>query len=207
MVSATGLFYISAKAKVLLPDGEAEFFEILAGVLQGDTLVPYIFTIMTDYAMRQAIGNDALELGFKLDSKRSRRQNPNEITDLDFADDIALVTEELEHAQDFLYHVEENAAKIGLHLNSDKTEFMSFNQVQDTVLKTVNNENIKKVDNFKYLGPWIDDTANDVKVRKALAWKSCYKLNKIWKSSLCKLLKLQTCLTLLESVLLYGSET
>ena len=207
MVSATGLFYISAKAKVLSPDGEAEFFEILAGVLQGDTLVPYILTIMTDYAMRQAIGNDALELGFKLDSKRSRRQNPNEITDLDFADDIALVTEELEHAQDFLYHVEENAAKIGLHLNSDKTEFMSFNQVQDTVLKTVNNENIKKVDNFKYLGPWIDDTANDVKVRKALAWKSCYKLNKIWKSSLCKFLKLQTCLTLVESVLLYGSET
>ena len=135
-----------------MPDGEAEFFEILAGVLQGDTLVPYIFTIMTDYAMRQAIGNDALELGFKLDSKRSRRQNPNEITDLDFADDIALVTEELEHAQDYLYHVEENAAKIGLHLNSDKTEFMSLNQVQDAVLKTANNEYIKKVGNFRYLG-------------------------------------------------------
>ena len=29
---------------------------------------------------------------------------------------------------------------------------MSFNQTQDSVLKTVNNENIKKVDNFKYLG-------------------------------------------------------
>ena len=56
---------------------------------------------------------------------------------------------------------------------------MSFNQVQDTVLKTVNNENIKKVDNFKYLGAWIDDTANDVKVRKALTWNSCNKLNEI----------------------------
>ena len=67
---------------------------------------------------------------------------------------------------------------------------MSFNQVQDTVLKTVNNENIKKVDNFKYLGAWIDDTANDVKVRKALTWNSCNKLNEIWKSSLCKLIKL-----------------
>ena len=67
---------------------------------------------------------------------------------------------------------------------------MSFIQVQDTVLKTVNNENIKKVDNFKYLGAWIDDTANDVKVRKALVLKSCNKLNKFWKSSLCKLLKL-----------------
>ena len=157
--------------------------------------------------MRQAIGNDALDLGFKLDRKRSRRHNLNVINDTDFADDIALVTEELEQAQDFLHCVQENAAKIGLHLNSDKTEFMSFNQVQDTVLKTVNNENIKKVDNFKYLGAWIDDTANDVKVRKALAWKSCNILNKIWKWSLCKSLKLRIFLTLVGSVVLYGSET
>ena len=184
-----------------------QFFEILAGVLQGEKLAPYIFTIMIDYAMRQAIGNDALDLGFKLDRKRSRRHNPDVIIDFDFADDTALVTEELEQAQYFLHRVQENAAKIALHLNSDKTEFTSFNQAQDSVLKTVNSENIKKVDNFKYLGAWIDDTANDVKVRKALAWKACNKLNKIWKSSLCKYLKLRTFLTLVDSVLIYGSET
>ena len=73
LVSAIGLLYKGTKAKALSPDGEAEFFEILAGVLQGDTPAPYIFTIMIDYAMRQAIANDALELGSKLDSKRSRR--------------------------------------------------------------------------------------------------------------------------------------
>ena len=56
--------------------------------------------------MRQAIGNDALELGFKLDRKRSRSHNPNVITDLDFADDIALMIEELEQAQDFLHRVQ-----------------------------------------------------------------------------------------------------
>ena len=179
LISAIGLLYTGTKAKVLSPGGETEYFLILAGVLQGDTLTPYIFTIMIDYAMRQAIGNDALELGFKINRKRSRRHNPNVITDLDFADDIALMTEELEQAQDFLHCVQENAAKIGLHLNSDKTEFMTFNEVQDTILKTVNNENIKKIDNFKYLGAWIDDTANDVKVRKALTWNSCNKLNEI----------------------------
>ena len=162
---------------------------------------------MIDYAMRHPIGNDALDLGFTLDRKRSRRHNPDVITDLDFADDIALVTEELEQAQDFLHRVQENPGKIGLHLNSNKTEFMNFNQAQDSVLKTVNNENIKKVDNFKCLGAWIDNIANDVKVRKALAWKACNKLNKIWKSSLCKSLKLQTFLMLVESVLLYGDET
>ena len=61
---------------------------------------------MIDYAMRQAIGNDALELGFKLDRKRSRSHNPSVITDLDFADDIALMIEELEQAQDFLHRVQ-----------------------------------------------------------------------------------------------------
>ena len=102
LVSATGLLYTGIKAKVLSPDGgQTEFFEILGGVLQGDSFAPYIFTIMIDYAMRQAIGNDALELGFKLNRKISRRHNTNVITDLDFADDIALVREELEQAQDF----------------------------------------------------------------------------------------------------------
>ena len=117
----------------------------VAGVLQGDTLAPYIFTIMIAYAMRQATGDDALKLGFRLYRKRSRRHSSSVITDFDFADDIVLATEELEQAQDFLHHVQENAAKIGLHLNSDKTEFMSLSQLQDNVLKTVNNENILNI--------------------------------------------------------------
>ena len=82
---------------------------------------------------------------------------------------------------------------------------MSFNQ--ETILKTVNNDNIKKVDNFKYLEAWIEDTTNDVKIRKALAWKPCNKLHKIRKSSLRKSLKLISFPAIVESVSLYGSET
>jgi len=43
------LLYTDTQAKVLTPDGET--FSILAGVLPGDTLVPYI---LIDYVMRQA---------------------------------------------------------------------------------------------------------------------------------------------------------
>ena len=82
----------------------------VAGVLQGDKFAPYIFTIKIAYDMRQAIGDDALKLGFKLDRKRSTRPSPNAITDFDFADDIVLATEELEQAQDILHRVQENAA-------------------------------------------------------------------------------------------------
>ena len=80
---------------------------------------------------------------------------------------------------------------------------MSFNQEQDTGLKSVNNENIMKVDNFKYLEAWIDTTENDLKVKKALAWKSCNKLNKMWHSPLFKFLKLPGFLALVESVFLH----
>ena len=46
-----------------------------------------------------------------------------------------------------------------------------------------------------------------LKVKKALAWKSCNKLNKVWQSSLSKYLKLRTFLALVEPFFLYGSET
>ena len=75
IVAAVGLLHTGAKAKVLSADGETEFLEILAGVLQGDTLVPYIFTIILDCAVRQATRNDAQKIGFKLDHKRSRTQS------------------------------------------------------------------------------------------------------------------------------------
>lgn len=153
---------------------------MLTGVLQGDKLAPYNSTIILLYAMRQAIGNDAQEIGCKLDQKRSRRHNPEIVNDLEVADDIALVTDQMEEAQNFLHYVQHNAAKIGLHQNADKTELMSFNQEQEKVLKSINYENIQRVDNFKYLEAWIDNTANDVKFRKALAWEYCNKLNKIW---------------------------
>ena len=42
-------FYEKTKAKVISPDGETEyFFYVKKGVLQGDTLAPYLFVIVID---------------------------------------------------------------------------------------------------------------------------------------------------------------
>ena len=41
--------YTDTKANV----GETELFDILAGVLQGDTLAPYLFIIALDYALEK----------------------------------------------------------------------------------------------------------------------------------------------------------
>ena len=51
--------YVQQHTKaVVSQDGETDAFEILAGVLKGDTLSPYIFILILDYVMRVTIGND-----------------------------------------------------------------------------------------------------------------------------------------------------
>ena len=68
------------------------------------------------------------------------------------ADDIAIITEEIEKAQEMLTSIEFEAAKIGLHLNVKKTEVMHYNQEGITTIKPRNEMALKSVDNFKYLG-------------------------------------------------------
>ena len=43
------MLYNNMKTMVHLPDGDAYFFNIVTGVLQGDTLVSYMFLIFLDY--------------------------------------------------------------------------------------------------------------------------------------------------------------
>ena len=50
----------------------SDYFDIVAGVLQGDTLAPYVFIICLDYVLRMSI-DKMKDNGFKLAKKRSRR--------------------------------------------------------------------------------------------------------------------------------------
>ena len=43
------------EAQVITPDGNTEFFEILAGVLQGDTLAPFLFIIVLHYPLEKLL--------------------------------------------------------------------------------------------------------------------------------------------------------
>ena len=44
-IAAIMMLYKNTKVKVRSPDGDSEYFDIAAGVLQGDTLSPYLFII------------------------------------------------------------------------------------------------------------------------------------------------------------------
>ena len=51
IVNSISAMYANTFAKVLAPDGVTEPFPILAGVLQEDTLVPYLFMTALDYTL------------------------------------------------------------------------------------------------------------------------------------------------------------
>ena len=91
IVDAIAIIYDNVRAKVLSPDGETDWFNLFVGVLQGDTLAPYLFIIVLDYVMRQATEGKEEELGLTLKKRQSRRIGAQSVTDLDFADDLAFL--------------------------------------------------------------------------------------------------------------------
>ena len=55
IVDAISILYKDTEAQVITPDGDTEFFEILAGVLQGDTLAPFLFIIVLHYPLEKLL--------------------------------------------------------------------------------------------------------------------------------------------------------
>ena len=49
------MLYKNTKVKVCSPDWDTDYFDMIAGVLQGDTLAPYLFIICLDYVLRMSI--------------------------------------------------------------------------------------------------------------------------------------------------------
>ena len=63
------------------------------------------------------------------------------------------------------------------------------------------------MNDFKYLGSMTSSTKVDVKCRKAAAWRTCNTLNRFWKSQMNRSIQIRVFCTIVEPMLLYGSET
>ena len=136
-----------------------EYFDIVAGVLQGDTLAPYLFIICLDYVLRTSIDKIRVN-GFELTKKRSRNYPAKTITDADYADDIAILANTPNQAETLLHSLERAATGIGLHVNAHKTEYMWFNQAGH--ISTLDGTSLKLVDKFTYLGSSVSSTEKDI---------------------------------------------
>ena len=118
------ILYINTRAMVRSPDGDTTFFKITTGVLQGDTIAPFLFIICLDYVLRKSIDCNT-ELGLKITERKSTRYPAVNITDADYADDIAITTNNLREANLLLHSIEKSTKEIGLHINVNKTEYIT----------------------------------------------------------------------------------
>lgn len=75
VVNAIEAICHNSKSAVLVDGNASEEFNVITGVLQGDTLAPFLFIVVIDYVMKNAQ------------------------LDLEFADHIALLENSLERAQ------------------------------------------------------------------------------------------------------------
>ena len=116
-IVAIMMLYGNTKVKVHSPDGNTDYFNIVAGVLQGDTLAQYLFIICLDDVFRTSI-DKIKENGLKLTEERSRRYPTKTITDTDYANDIALLANTPAQVETLLHNLEQAAASIGLLLNA-----------------------------------------------------------------------------------------
>ena len=207
IINAIKLIYEGSSAQVLTPDGETSSFDILAGIFQGDTLSPFLFIIVLDYVLREAFKISNSESGIVIEPRKSNRHPEIRIRDLAYADDIALLNKSIQLAENLLHCVEQSASQVGLHLNVGKTEILTSNIPDTSEIKSLTGQTLKHVKDFKYLGAYIPSSEYDFNKRKALAWSAVNKLERVWKSNMTKSLKIRFFRALVESILLYNSET
>ena len=134
------MLYRNTKVKVCSLDGDTDYFDIVAGVLQGNTLAPYLFIICLDYMLRTSI-DKIREKGLKLTKERSRRYPTQTITNADYTYDIVLLANTPTQAEILLHSLELAAAGIGLHVNAHKAEYMCLNQRGS--ISTLNGSSLK----------------------------------------------------------------
>ena len=89
-----------------------EFFEVGTGVRQGSILSPFLFAMVMDFMLKRAL--DRPDFGITW-----RNQC---LTDLDFADDIALLTKDINMLQQMTTSLGTKGSNIGLRISGEKSQ-------------------------------------------------------------------------------------
>ena len=99
--------------------------------------------------MRVTIDDDDSDSGFTLRPARSRRIGAEKIADIEFADDVALITDTLEGAKLLLDRLEKAVQSLGLAMNDTKTKFMTLNMTEEaSSLDSCSGNQLEKVTDF-----------------------------------------------------------
>ena len=187
-VNAIRVLYEHSNSRVYIEGQVSEPFEITTGVLLGDDLAPFLFNIVFDYITKLSEGEYSYlthkgTITTNIRSVRSStRSVDRRVSDLSFADDIALLESENTRAQGQLDSLKHHASTVGLEINIPKTEQMRLN-LPDTSPSPpplhIDGQPIRIVDEFNYLGSYMGSTDKDINNRIGLAWAAFNRLKPI----------------------------
>ena len=165
-------FYAKTGLKINLRKTE---FQVKTGVRQGCLLSPFLFLLVIDWIMRETTRGKNNGIQWTLFEQ---------LDDLDFADDLALLAHNQNQMQDKTRRLEAFYAKTGLKINLRKTELIKIDTTANTPI-TVGGKPIKEVESFVYLGSTITKqggTDEDVTSRIGKARGAFIMLKKVWTS-------------------------
>ena len=186
-------------AQVRTEHGLSTAFSTTSGVRQGCVLAPSLFSCAIDWIMDQCSAN----LGTSIGQQR--------FTDIDYADDGALLTDDPKKWPDLLQDYEAAASTVGMHVNWKKTKLQNVGAGDPPPPVTIGSETVAAVDKFTYLGSDVSSSGSsspEILRRIGMANTTMGQLDSIWKKKNLRLTtKLRLYSSLVVSVLLYGSET
>ncbi|KAK1804513.1 hypothetical protein P4O66_020515, partial [Electrophorus voltai] len=128
--------YISSSCCVRTDDCYTDFFNIKTGVKQGCILSSILFLLAVDYVMKKVMMSPVTGIPWT---------NGSHVTDLDFADDIALLANTKPALQSMTTCLEGKAEKVGLRIYTDKTKVMRVNR-QTKVQITIGQQTVEDID-------------------------------------------------------------
>ena len=177
----------------------SESFE--AKTRQRCLLSPFLFPLVIDWILKTTTTGRNNSIQWTLWTQ---------LDDLDFADDLALLSHNHNQMQNKTTLLETTSAGTGLKINRKKTELMKMNTAANAPV-TVGGELITEVESYVFLGSVVDQpggTDRDVTARIDKARAAFVMLKNIWASGgISMRTKLRIFNSNMKSVLLHGCET
>ena len=164
--------YRNTKVKVRSPDGDTEYFDIVAGVLQGDTLSPYLFIICLDHVLRTSTDK------IRADKEKKQtvpRKNNYRRRLRRWHSDTGKYTQPSRNTTAWFG----TSSCRHRPLCQCTQNGMCYNQTDD--ISTLDGTPLKLVDKFTYLGSSVASTEKDIDTRLTKAWTAINRLSIIWK--------------------------
>ncbi|KAK3522528.1 hypothetical protein QTP86_019021 [Hemibagrus guttatus] len=124
--------YESSRTVVRFAVGQTEEFKVEVGLHQGSALSPFLFAIVMDHL-----------------SEEVRQESPWTMM---FADDIVICSESREQVEENLERWRFVLERRGMKVSRSKTEYMCVNEREGSGTVRLQNEEVKKVQEFMYLG-------------------------------------------------------